>query len=292
MGRKLTRRVGVVAAALLVMALAACDTQPATDVTESAATLNAKGACTAGVSGTWEYQLRPVNSNVGWSRVGPARSFSCGQNTGEVALDAQRAEYLHSNTLYAYRVVSRLSNGTVQAWDANGTNGGGAYDTFTTGSYQAVDEYPPAEFVQPEGEDPVAYAAMGCKTKEIKNIRRMTKGVFKRVMFKLTLRTRWTYCSDNQIHKMYPASATCELTDDGQANGWICDDTPSKIRAVSTGGDPEHGAYTYLWNMVAKDPFRLIPYDTANWCATNQISGSYRVSDNHRRHGSCEIKPW
>jgi hypothetical protein len=114
----------------LVLVLGACDTQPATDVTYDAATLNAKGACAAGMSGSWQYQLRRPSG--AFSNVGPSFPFSCGSNSGEVALQSHRVGGLAPGTLYQFRIVSRLSNGQVLTFDRNGTNGGTAYDQFRT----------------------------------------------------------------------------------------------------------------------------------------------------------------
>ena len=284
----LTRRFGVVAAALVILVLAACDTQPATDVTESAATLNAKGACTAGVAGTWEYQLRPVNSNVGWQRVGPPHDFSCGQNTGEVALTAERAKYLAPGTLYAFRVVSRLNNGTVQAWDANGTNGGTAYDTFTTGTVIETAESPPAYEPTDPDDDPVASAA-GCRRKEIKNPRVGWSWPSHIKLWTLTLRTRWRYCN-GQVTRMWPAVPECDITSAGVAAGYKCEES-QKIRAISLGGDPEHVVWTHAWQVVGRDPIFHVPFYSKRWCASTYASGSNKP-DNHYRNGRCDLVPW
>jgi hypothetical protein len=125
-----TRRIAL--AVLAACALAGCDTQPPTDVTDSAATLNGKGACSAGISGTWWYQLRNTSAGGGFGDVGPGHTFGCASNTGEVALESYRVGGLRASTVYHFRIRSQLTNGQTLYFDGNGTNGGGAYDGFLT----------------------------------------------------------------------------------------------------------------------------------------------------------------
>lgn len=125
------RRLGLVAVLVAVMALAACDTQPATDVTQGAATLNAKGACFAGTTGNWWYQLRNVSRGQGFSDVSPGYSYSCAATTGEVALTSYRVGNLVPGDLYQFRIRA-TTNGTSYTYDSNGAQGGGNYDSFRT----------------------------------------------------------------------------------------------------------------------------------------------------------------
>lgn len=290
MGRKeLTQSVGMIAAILAVMFLAACDTQPATDVTESAATLNAKGACFAGTSGTWEYQLRPTGTNLGWSQVGPRQVFSCPQNTGEVALTSQRANYLIPDMPYAVRLVSRLDDGTVQTWDADGTNGGVNYDTFRTGVVVETELPETVEYVSPDADDPAASAssAAGCRTKELKNPRLLESWPLKVDLVKYTLRVRWSYCANGQIVKMYPAVHECAPTSAGSIAGYDCASV-QKIRAYSLGGNPEHAVYSYSWVIKGKDPVKAITFFSKTVCASSYVSGSGA----HYRNGRCDLVPW
>ncbi len=127
-----TRPAGVLGALLLVLVLGACDTQPATEVDAGNAVLNGKGACTAGVSGYWYYQLRNASAGGSFEPVGPRHDFGCASNTGEVALESYRVTGLTPQTRYQFRIASRLSDGSTQRWDSNGTNDGTAYDSFTT----------------------------------------------------------------------------------------------------------------------------------------------------------------
>jgi hypothetical protein len=286
MAMKLRRKLSLIAAAAVIVALAACDTQPATDVATQAATLNAKGACAGGgYGGTNQYQLRNVSAGGGFYDVGPRFRFDCTQATGEVALNSHRETGLTPGTRYAFRLVSRLDNGSVQTWDANGTNGGTAYDTFVTEQIVAVDEHPADAFVgSPDG----SATASSCRNKEIRNIRRGRSSVFGTLLWTIELRTTWRYCSNGKITMMWPATTDCFPSSAGASLGYDCLNKGTKIRAISTGGNPEHAVYTYSYDIVGKEPFKGITFFRARWCATNQISGSGA----HYRHGSCEIQPW
>jgi len=287
MGRRLTRRGGLAVAAVAAMALAACDTQPATDVTTNAATLNAKGKCDfAGIRGTNQYQLRDHTGGGSFLDVGPRFAFNCTRATGEVALNQHRVTGLLPGHMYQFRLVTRHHDGTVHIWDANGTNEGGAYDTFTTDSIVAVDRHPAEQYVSsPDG----SATAAGCRNKEIKNVREGRALLIGIHLFSIELRTRWRYCSNGQITQMWPASAECWVTSAGAFAGYRClNPTGHKIRAVSNGGNPEHAVYTYSFQIEAEAPRTGFKPFSARWCATNQISGSGA----HRRHGSCEVQSW
>jgi hypothetical protein len=284
MGSRLTR-MGTAVAALAALALAGCDTQPASEVTTSAATLNAKGKCDgAGPRGSNQYQLRDYSGGGSFYNVGPRFEFNCTGPSGETALPRHRVQGLKPGNTYQFRLVTRLNDGQVFIWDANGTNGGGAYDAFTTEGIVAVDDHPAEEYVSPP--DGSATAA-GCKNKEIKNVRRGRSWPLGTHLWTVELRTRWRYCSDGYITKMWPASAQCWISSAGALVGYRCVDPEGvKIRAVSTGGNPEHGVYTYSFRI--EGVFQIYKFFSERWCTTNQISGSGA----HRRHGSCEIKPW
>jgi hypothetical protein len=129
--KKLTRRVGVIAALIAVMVLAACDTQPATNVTESTATLNAKGACTSGTSGQWWYQVRNASQNGGWYDATARSGYSCTANTGEVNFDPRTVGGLSPGLLYQFRLAVTV-NGEYMWFDSAGTKNGGSYDSFRT----------------------------------------------------------------------------------------------------------------------------------------------------------------
>ncbi len=106
MALKLKGKLSMVVAAVAIMLLAACDTQPATDVT-SAATLNGKGACTQGASGTWEYQVKVDDPWSGYAvSVGPRTSSDCGTPARS---PSRRSRALPlPQRRYVFRLVSRL----------------------------------------------------------------------------------------------------------------------------------------------------------------------------------------
>ena len=285
MGSRVFRRGGFAVAVVAAMVFAACDTEPASEVYTSAATLNAKGACPGdGVRGSNQYQVRDYSGGGSFTNVGPRFTFDCSGVSGEVALPRYRVEGLKPGNTYQFRLVTRLDTGDVVTWDANGTNGGSAYDAFTTESIIADDDHPGEEYVSsPDG----SATAAGCKNKEIKNIRRGRSFAFRTHLWTIELRTRWRYCSNGQITKMWPASAQCWISSAGALVGYRCADPEGvKIRAISTGGNPEHGAYTYSFRI--EGVLHGIKFFSERWCATNQISGSGA----HRRHGSCDIQPW
>jgi hypothetical protein len=121
----------LIAALIAVMALAACDTQPATNVTESTATLNAKGACTAGTSGQWWFQVRNASLNGGWYDATARFGYSCSQNTSEVNFEPKTIGGLSPGLLYQFRLATTV-NGEFMWFDSAGTKNGGSYDSFRT----------------------------------------------------------------------------------------------------------------------------------------------------------------
>jgi hypothetical protein len=147
-------RLRLLAIALLApLLLTGCDTQPATNVTSSGATLNAKGACTGTYSGSWRYQLRRVGTTT-FANAGAAQPFTCNGRTAEVALQAVEVTGLQPSTSYEYRIASTLSDGTVLTYDSQGTSGGTAFDRFTT--KVATTQQPVAQ--PPVAQPPVAPA--------------------------------------------------------------------------------------------------------------------------------------
>lgn len=283
----------IAAALVLVAAVAGCSTNPATSVDSNGATLNADGNCATGLKGWWVYQIRDINANQGFKTVGPQHDFACNSNTGTVALESYRVTGLGSGRPYDYRIYANWYTPSDRSWhtgafDANGSANSN-YDSFTTPDVAQVDASAssPERFVAPPDGISVA-AGSGCKVKEITNPRQLKSRPFGTHLGTIRLTTAWQYCPNGTIRKMYSAGADCSITDAGRVAGWSCGPI-AKIRAISTGGSPEHGAYTYsyifdwvspIWGDVLKSQKR--------WCATNQISGSGA----HRRHGSCEIQPW
>jgi hypothetical protein len=150
MGRtRLARRAGVIAGAVAVMVLAACDTQPATNVTAMTATLNGKGACAQGTSGNWWYQLRPAGGT--FRDVGPAHAYACTANTGEFAFEPFTVDGLKPNTTYQFRLRATV-NGTSYTFDAAGTKNGTSFDSFRTRDAGSAHEDQDA----PPGDEPVS----------------------------------------------------------------------------------------------------------------------------------------
>lgn len=150
------RKITVVLSGLALVVLAACDTQPATDVNQTQATLNAKGACTAGTSGVWWYQMRDYTNNGGWWNATPQRGYSCQYNSGEVNFEPQRVSGLQPDTIYQFRLATTV-NGEFIWWDSGGTKNGGWYDSFRTASAMYSKEVYPAP--PPEAVDTTACTA-------------------------------------------------------------------------------------------------------------------------------------
>lgn len=126
------RLISIIGLAVLVMVVAGCDTQVATNVTTTSATLNAGGSCTGVYSGSWIYQIRKAGTGEGgWQTKGPWRPFNCTGNSSYTNLESQNVTGLQEGTQYEFRVVS-LVNGQYRHYDANGTENGTAYDSFFT----------------------------------------------------------------------------------------------------------------------------------------------------------------
>ena len=118
--------------AIAAVALSACDTQPATNVTQTSATLNAKGDCAGTSSGTMYFELRQTAPSKGdWTVAGTKVPYTCngGAYTGD---RTSHATGLMAGATYEYRLVVAPTTGSPQHWDSNGVNDGTSYDTFTT----------------------------------------------------------------------------------------------------------------------------------------------------------------
>jgi hypothetical protein len=144
------RRLGFVAVMIAVMGLAACDTQPATNVSYQSATLNAKGACTGGTSGQWWFQVRDVSRGGGWYDATGRNGYSCSQNTGEVNFQPQGVGGLNPGTLYYFRLAVTV-NGEFMWFDRDGAKNGGSYDSFRTRDIggRADQDAPPGDVSAP-----------------------------------------------------------------------------------------------------------------------------------------------
>lgn len=131
------RRAAVLAAAaLVVLVFSACETDPATDVTSTAATLNGKGRCYNGLSGWWRYQLRDASAGGSFFGVGPQHPFACSADTGYVAFQAERIGGLTPGRTYQFRIRTELNGGEPFWTDSAGTKNGSNYDSFRTPAIQ------------------------------------------------------------------------------------------------------------------------------------------------------------
>jgi hypothetical protein len=125
------RRLFAALAAPLLMLLAGChgcQTEPATNVTYEAATLNGKGRCMGTYRVSWRYAYRPVGQS-GWTQT-PLRQADCPGPTSLAPLPSFRVRGLRSATRYEFR----LEAGPIW-FDAAGHDNGTGYDRFTTGAH-------------------------------------------------------------------------------------------------------------------------------------------------------------
>jgi hypothetical protein len=132
-------------ALLVVLLLAACDTEPATDVTYSAATLNARVGCQDTTGGSaydaqWRFAYRRVGDS-GWT-TRPWHSYNCPANQGPHYLPgspfSERVDSLESSRDYEYRLEIGSGGTYVQHHDADGTKNGTNYNSFTTLAHPTV----------------------------------------------------------------------------------------------------------------------------------------------------------
>ena len=122
------RRVLVFFAAGLLLCGCYAETEPATLVGHSVATLNARGSCEAGDSGAYRYAYREVGA-ADWTR-GPLHPFSCENDipgAGSIALGREQIHGLEPGATYEFRFES------AGGWtDRTGAQLGTDYDRFTT----------------------------------------------------------------------------------------------------------------------------------------------------------------
>jgi len=113
------------------MALAACQTEPATDVTYDAATLHAKGKCEGSYTINWWLEYRKVGASS-WQQ-GPVRTHTCtGQQSGaEYPIADDRITGL-ADGQHEFRLAYWQQGGSPEWVDSTGTTGGTNYDTFAT----------------------------------------------------------------------------------------------------------------------------------------------------------------
>lgn len=128
--------------AAVVLAVVGCggETEPATNVASTSATLNAEGRCDFDAAGTWWWEGR--QGSGAFQQVSAVFPFDCppdqDPNTegyqwgqGPVAL-SHNWTGLSPSTSYQYRLCADPDIGDPGCVDANGTINGTAYDSFTT----------------------------------------------------------------------------------------------------------------------------------------------------------------
>lgn len=205
---------------VLVVVLGACDTEPAVDVSQSQATLRAKGACYAGVSGWWRYQIRDASAGGSFFGVGPQVPFSCGANTGEYPLQSYRVGGLRSGHLYQFRIRTQLDNGQALTFDSAGTQGGTNYDAFRTrppDPYVIDDNTGDVPVVAPDNDDLLAGASAVSRCKRgLNNIRNkyfVVDGSLTKIYFG-GQRTNWCWTGGSIVrrHTEFPRGYTAVVT--------------------------------------------------------------------------------
>jgi hypothetical protein len=128
----MTRR-GAAAAVISAMLLGGCaQTEPATDVGATGATLHATAYCPEGARGAWRYAYREVGAFY-WQRT-PDNPFSCSRripSTGPMDLPVA-VSGLRKGAQYVFRFEVKLDDGRIVWWDATGRAGGTSYARFST----------------------------------------------------------------------------------------------------------------------------------------------------------------
>ena len=154
-------RGAIALAALALVALAGCagQTNQATGVGTSAATLNGAQKCASDVEGRWAWQWRELGTTK-WSSGGAAR-LDCPTNGGRAVPASYPLRGLKADTSYQFRLLVDLEQpcdmsapatcGDVYPVDADGTVNGTRYDTFTT--------QPQCDDVQGQSESLAAFVA-------------------------------------------------------------------------------------------------------------------------------------
>jgi hypothetical protein len=120
----------VLALLLLAPILAACETEPATDVGFSIATLNGRGECHTTQRVVYWYEYREVGTTP-WSQT-QHRTVTCAGDTGDVRLPPEKVLGLEQNTQYEYRVASKVGDGGTEYRDSAGSALLGNWDRFAT----------------------------------------------------------------------------------------------------------------------------------------------------------------
>ena len=126
-------RRGVLVAVLLVSLLAACETEPASDVTHDQATLNATLNARVPCEGTdsiewwWEYGTTGFGE---WNEA-QHHTDNCAGDTSTV-VRSERVTGLTADVEYRFRICGRLNGAPKDCYDSAGTKNGSVYDVFKT----------------------------------------------------------------------------------------------------------------------------------------------------------------
>ena len=275
---------------MALLALAGCSTNKAKDINSSGATLTGDGKCLAEETATWWYQLRNNSEGQSFRDVGPAHTYTCNGATGVVPISEHRVSGLADGDIYEYRIRARF-NGADQFYDASETDGRTEYDWFYTPQVLGAESSTTSEIwatTDPETGVALAGAAGNCGRPKEKARDATQKSLVGLNLWHTHMMVAWKFCN-GQITKMYTADVSSRVTDFGGTFGWHAR-TPEKVRAYSTGGNPEHAVYTYRFGFYRIIPFKGVGIQVQNkdWCSTIQISGSGAAFT----HGSCSIQNW
>jgi len=113
----------------LALLFAACETEPATDVSHFTAKLNGKGSCQGTYDVEWWYQYGTVGFTE-WADA-PHHDFHCNGVSATFTIPPEQISGLFDGVTYRFRLAAKV-NGDVHYYDANGTTDGTSYDTFAT----------------------------------------------------------------------------------------------------------------------------------------------------------------
>lgn len=122
------------AAAALLLVFAACDTDPATDVTYDSATLHGQFQCSDGVyDASAQFELRKAGGT--FAPAGPSYPFHCENQPGaELNIPDTVVGDLDHDSHYEYRLAANDGH----TYDSNGTQDGTVYDSFDTATFPTV----------------------------------------------------------------------------------------------------------------------------------------------------------
>jgi hypothetical protein len=127
--------IGLLVAGVLTLVVAGCsaETQPATNITATQATLHSKDSCQNGDAGTWYFKYRKVGASS-WTS-GPSHNWTCPSGGATNQDLSQQISGLDKYTDYEYKICGTLNGSGELCWDRNGDSDSvGNYDTFNTTS--------------------------------------------------------------------------------------------------------------------------------------------------------------